>query len=269
MADLLEHAAGLPGWRPLYQQGRGRAAIEAAICATPLEYAPRAQSIYSDLGFILLGFILEDVVGISLDQQFDGLMRSIREAGSEAAPLQGGLDARAEFLRFHPDSSLAPFIAPTEFDTWRGRVIQGEVHDENAAVLGGVAGHAGLFGATPAVGRFARAVLVTLTGGAGARLPVAEFTLRRFLRRSTVPGSSRALGWDTMLPTSSCGTELSPTAFGHTGFTGTSLWIDPALDLYVVLLTNSMHPSRKGEGIQPLRRAVHDAVALALRNAWF
>ncbi len=88
----------------------------------------------------------------------------------------------------------------------------------------------------------------------------APATSRVFLQKSTVPGSSRALGWDTMLPTSSCGTRLSPRAFGHTGFTGTSVWIDPAQDLYVVVLSNRVHPTREGEGIQEVRRALHDAV---------
>ena len=114
---------------------------------------------------------------------------------------------------------------PTEIDPWRGRLLVGEVHDENCFALGGVAGHAGLFGTAPAVGAFARHVLQVLDGRTGV-FPAgvaATFTTRR----DGVPGSSRALGWDTMLPTSSCGTRMSAAAFGHTGFTGTSLWLDP------------------------------------------
>jgi len=152
------------------------------------------------------------------------------------------------------------------------------VHDENCWALGGIAGHAGLFGTAAGVGEFARWILTGLAGSAGADrsgLPRTESeaagrdvrrdTLERFVKKSTVPGSSRALAWDTMLPTSSCGTRLSPRAIGHTGFTGTSLWIDPDLDLYVVLLTNRVHPTRENNAIQPVRRALHDALAGALR----
>jgi CubicO group peptidase (beta-lactamase class C family) len=131
------------------------------------------------------------------------------------------------------------------------------VHDENAWALGGVAGHAGMFGTAHAVGAFAREVLNGLGGQTTFAKPE---TFARFARKSTVPGSSRALGWDTMLPTSSCGTRMSPRAIGHTGFTGTSLWIDPDLDLYVVFLTNRVHPARDNNAIQPVRRALHDAI---------
>ena len=135
------------------------------------------------------------------------------------------------------------------------------MHDENAWALGGAAGHAGLFGTAPAVGAFARAILHTIRGDAVLAQPS---TLREFMRRGTVPGSSRALGWDTMLPTSSCGTRMSPTAIGHTGFTGTSLWIDWERDLYIVLLTNRVYPTRDNERIRPIRPRFHDAVIAAL-----
>jgi CubicO group peptidase (beta-lactamase class C family) len=141
-------------------------------------------------------------------------------------------------------------------------VLQGEVHDENAAALGGVAAHAGLFGTAGAVGAAARWWLRLLAGEdqQGASAAVA----RVFASRSDVPGSSRALAWDTMLPTSSCGTRLSAAAIGHTGFTGTSLWIDPELDLYVVFLSNRVHPTRQGEAMKSIRPALHDAVAASL-----
>ena len=128
----------------------------------------------------------------------------------------------------------------------------GEVHDENAAALGGVAAHAGLFGTAAAV-------------GACARWWMRSPSLPLFAARTAVPNSSRALGWDTMLPTSSCGTKMSASAIGHTGFTGTSLWIDPAHDLYVVILTNRVHPTREGDGIQDVRRALHDAIVTGLQ----
>ncbi|MDE2907535.1 MAG: serine hydrolase, partial [Acidobacteriota bacterium] len=138
-----------------------------------------------------------------------------------------------------------------------GRTLVGEVHDENAWALGGAGGHAGLFGTAVAVGSFARDVLAGMHGDS----PLASQEMFDMFRtRTTVPGSSRALGWDTMLPTSSCGTRLSPASIGHTGFTGTSLWIDPVADRYMVLLTNRVHPSRSNEAILAVRPAFHDAV---------
>jgi len=247
VADLLEHSAGLTAWWDLYKRGQTAREYAHEIAELPLEYVPRTRSIYSDLGFLLLGFIVADVGGRPLDAQFDALL--------------GGAG-----LEFRPPASLRPSIAPTEDDTeWRGRRLVGEVHDENTAALGGVAGQAGLFGAAPAVGTYARLVLDTLRRETELGPP---WLLRRFLRRSNVPRSSRALAWDTMRPTSSCGTKLSHEAVGHTGFTGTSLWIDPALDLYVVLLTNRVHPRRpadRPDALARLRPAVHDAVVAAVR----
>src|SRR5262249_47055002 len=133
----------------------------------------------------------------------------------------------------------------------------GEVHDENAALLGGVAGHAGLFGTAPDVGRYARLVLETFHQETALGTPN---LMRAFATRADVKESSRALGWDTMLPTSSCGTLMSPESIGHTGFTGTSLWIDPRRELYVVLLTNRVHPTRANNALPELRPRFHDAV---------
>jgi len=236
IADLLEHASGLTAYLPFFRDHQGRAEFERAICTLPLEYVPRTQSIYSDLGFILIAFILEDAFRAPFAQIW--------------ADIRPGLQA---CLLFNPPRDLRDRCAPTELDLWRGRLLQGEVHDENCYALGGAAGHAGLFGTAEAVGVFARDVLA-------ASLGVSQQTLARFLRKSTVPGSSRALGWDTMLPTSSCGTRMSTRAIGHTGFTGTSLWIDPERDLYVVMLTNRVHPARDNNQIQPVRRALHDAI---------
>ena len=243
--DLLSHASGLPAHLKLFEQIRGRPAIEAAISATPLAYAPRSASVYSDLGFMLLGFILEG--GISLADRFETLRQRV-DAGAE--------------VQFRPPPAWRPRTAPTEHDPWRGRLLVGEVHDENASALDGVAGHAGLFGTASAVGTFARHYLQVLAGRIGI---VSRPTLETFVtRRTEIPGSSRALGWDTMLPTSSCGSRMSPAAFGHVGFTGTSLWIDPSADVYVVLLTNRVHPSRSNQAIGAVRRALHDAVMLAI-----
>jgi serine-type D-Ala-D-Ala carboxypeptidase len=243
--DLLEHASGLTGYLPFYRDHSGRQEFERAICTMALEYPPRTQSIYSDLGFILLGFILEDAGGAPLERQFAGLAAGL------------GLEP----LAYNPPREWRPRTAPTEVDVWRGRLLVGDVHDENAWALGGAAGHAGLFGTAGAVGAFARAVLRT-HAGAGP-LARAE-TFARFHTPSTVPGSSRALGWDTMRPTSSCGTRLSPGSIGHSGFTGTSLWIDLAKERYIVLLTNRVHPDRTNDAIRTIRPLLHDAIYEAL-----
>lgn len=244
--DLLAHCSGLTGYLPFFRDHRGRREFQAAIASLPLEYAPRTRSIYSDLGFMLLGFMLEDALGGTLPALFDNTA-----SGFTSAP-----------LRFNPPGSWKAVTAPTEVDLWRGRLLVGEVHDENAWALGGAAGHAGLFGTAAAVGDFARAILRTFHEDT----PLARrATLERFAARTTdVPGSSRALGWDTMLPTSSCGSRLSPHAIGHTGFTGTSLWIDPEKDLYIVLLSNRVHPTRENNRFQMLRPLIHDAIADAI-----
>ena len=243
--DLLGHASGLTAHMPFFRDCAGRREYEHAIATMPLEYAPRSESTYSDLGFILLGFILEDVYGESLEASFE---RVEREFGWGE-------------LRFRPPSTWRPRVAPTEVDRWRGRLLVGEVHDENAWALGGAAGHAGLFGTALAVGRFAR----TIAAGFRAHPTIASpSTFREFMTHTDIPESSRALGWDTMRPTSSCGTLMSRRAVGHTGFTGTSLWIDPEADVYVVFLTNRVHPSRENDAILRVRPALHDAVMRAL-----
>lgn len=248
--DLLAHCSGLSAHLPLYRECEGRREFERAICSLPLEYEPRCRAVYSDLGFILLGFIAADAGGEPLDRRVEALRAAI-----------GTND-----LAFRPPPAWRVRTAPTGVDRWRGRLLVGEVHDRNAWALGGVAGHAGLFGTAPAVGAFARAMLRTLRGPAPGEAPaLADPALaRRFATRTAIPGSSRALGWDTMLPTSSCGTKLHPRAIGHTGYTGTSIWIDPVADLYVVLLTNRVHPTDENQSILGVRPRFHDAVAEAL-----
>ena len=241
--DLLAHASGLPAYRPFHLTLRGRDRFEAAICATPLEYVPRSRSIYSDLGFMLLGFILENAS--PLTAQFDALRLQM-----------GGI----QDLQFHPPDIWKRRTAPTQQNANRGRLLVGEVDDDNTWALGGAAGQAGLFGTAAACGECARHILQVLDGRTGA---FRSDTVETFIaRHAAVPDSSRALGWDTMLPTSSCGTRMSPRAFGHTGFTGTSLWIDPDRGIYVVLLTNRVHPNPDNQAITQVRPAVHDAVML-------
>jgi CubicO group peptidase (beta-lactamase class C family) len=235
--DLLEHASGLPA-RLLDAPPLGRREFEHDICTTRLEYEPRTRSIYSDLGFILLGFLAADRGGAPLPALFDRIATSLQT------------DLTFDLL---PDvRRLALPTRPMDEDPRRGRALTGEVHDNYAAALGGAAGHAGLFGSAAGIGVFARAILTDSRRG--------EPLISLFTRKSEVPGSSRALGWDTMLPTSSCGTRMSPQAFGHVGYTGTSLWLDPARDRYFILLTNRVFGSGTLEEMRNVRRAFHDAL---------
>jgi len=245
--DLLTHASGLTAHLPLYRDYKQRVDFEPAICHLPLEHPPRIRSTYSDLGFILLGFLLADThpKRATLATQFS-LLAQARHWGD---------------LQYAPPAAWHSRTAPTEHDPWRGRLLVGEVHDENAYALGGVAGHAGLFGTVEAVGRFAQDILV---GALGRPTLASARTIREFHQRSAVPGSSRALGWDTMLPTSSCGKRMSKAAIGHTGFTGTSLWIDPEANCYVVLLTNRVHPTRTNNTILAMRPTFHNLIMAAL-----
>jgi CubicO group peptidase (beta-lactamase class C family) len=247
LRSLLTHSSGLTAWLPFYRDHTGRQEFQHAICSLPLEYPPDTQAIYSDLGFILLGFIVEDAGADSFRDQATQLLSTVTSAP----------------LMFNPPAQRRRSIAPTEHDPWRGRRLIGEVHDENCWALGGAAGHAGLFGTSQAVGDFARVMLGALKG-ADTRL-AGSGIVRLFVKRSAAATGSRALGWDTMMPTSSCGTKMSASAFGHTGFTGTTLWIDPEREVYVVLLTNRVNPTRGNTAIQQIRPALHDAVMSALR----
>jgi CubicO group peptidase (beta-lactamase class C family) len=256
--DLLEHAAGLAA-RLVDVPPAGRREFEHEICTMALEYPRRTQSIYSDLGFILLGFAAADRGGDTLDHQFARILARLSDAGVSGI---GFTEARG--LTFHVPAVLREETAPTlpmDEDVRRGRMLIGEVHDNYAAALGGVAGHAGLFGSAPAVGAFARAVLRAARGDETIPSPLSPALVAQATRKTTVAGSSRALGWDTMLPTSSCGIEMSPAAFGHPGFTGTSVWIDPVLERYFVLLTNRVCGGGPPASMRVVRRAFHDAVS--------
>jgi len=245
--DLLEHASGLPA-RLVDPPSASRREFEHDICSIKLEYEPRARSIYSDLGFILLGFLIADLADATLKEQF----RRLAAAAGAPEALEYVLPLNARFR-------AAPTM-PMEDDVRRGRVLTGEVHDNYAAALGGIAGHAGLFGTGPAVGAYARTWLRAANGARDLAAPFEPRLVAEFLTRSRVPGSSRALGWDTMLTTSSCGTRMSERAFGHVGFTGTSLWIDPGRDRYFVLLTNRAFGAATLDEMREVRRAFHDAL---------
>jgi CubicO group peptidase (beta-lactamase class C family) len=251
IGDLLEHASGLAA-RLVDRPPQGRREFQHDICTMRLDYPPRSKSVYSDLGFILLGFIVEDADGRAFDTQFTELqMRVLGHRGLTFAP---SADERAR---------IAP-TRPLDEDLRRGQLLAGEVHDAYAAALGGVAGHSGLFGTAADVGELARVALRGAVGDAAMPEPFSARTMTRTLKKTTVSGSSRALGWDTMLPTSSCGNGMSPAAFGHVGFTGTSLWIDPILDRYFVLLTNRVCGGGTLDEMRELRRSFHDiAVQIA------
>ena len=242
---LLAHSSGLPAYEKLFEVAGSRDELVRAALTTRLVAAPGARAEYSDVGFILLGEVLARQAGVALD-----------------------LFARQEIFiplgmthtRFNPPPEWKPGIPPTEDDrTFRKRVIQGEVNDENASVMGGTAGHAGVFAPAIDIARFAECML---RGGATILKPE---TVQLFTRLAESPaGSSRALGWDTPSPPASSGTHFSAGSFGHLGFTGASLWIDPARQLSVTLLTNRTWPNRMSQAIRQVRPLVHDAIVEAL-----
>jgi len=249
---LLAHSSGLPGYGRLFEQHHNPEAMLRAVLHVPLEAEPGTRAEYSDIGFILLGKALEVLSGDLTGRYF---------AREIAAPL--GL----ETARFCPPADWRPHIPPTENDRiYRGRVIQGEVQDENCYALGGVAGHAGLFGNALDVLRFAGCILTEGRTPQGRHLFQPE-TVRLFAARQAEPaGTSRALGWDTPTEPSSSGRYFSPRSIGHLGYAGTSLWIDPERKLAAVLLTNRTWPDRSTKAIQQVRPAFHDAVGEGINH---
>lgn len=266
--QLLAHTGGLPAWMPLYKhlctaaltaregrsaRARRQYAVEL-ILQQPLAYTPGAQTVYSDLGFIVLADILERQFQQSLDSMFGQYM---------AQPL--GLQS----MGYRPvDASSQPrevgaLYAATEACPWRQRVLVGEVHDENAWAMGGVAGHAGLFATALDIWRLVHAML---EAAAGRQAWLAAALLQSSWQRHTEPaGTTRALGWDTPTPgRSSSGDYFSPDSVGHLGFTGCSLWMDLRRQVTVILCTNRVHPARNATGITRLRPAVHNHIMRAL-----
>jgi len=256
LRQLLSHSSGLPAHRPYHLQLAGVAAAERLatlarlVLAEPLEYAPGSRAQYSDLGFLLLGRIIEKAGGAPLDRLF---------AEWIATPL--GLE---DELFFNRTGQMRPrSYAATEFCPWRGRVLVGEVSDENCHVLGGVAGHAGLFGTIGGVLALVETIHDCWQGWAD-HPALDRDQLSLFLTRQPTPGSTWALGFDTPSPLqSSAGHFFSPASVGHLGFTGTSFWLDPARHLCVVLLTNRVHPSRENHAIKAFRPRFHDLFATA------
>jgi beta-N-acetylhexosaminidase len=245
---LMTHTSGLPAFKEYWRNSRGRQDTLSWIFAEPLESEPGTKMVYSDLGIILMAEIVERLTGRTLDD----LARSY---------VFGPLGMKDTMYR--PPKKLWPAIAPTEFDSQlRKRLVQGEVHDENAFAIGGVSGHAGLFSTAGDLAVFCQ---MLLNGGAYAH--------ERILRRSTVTqftapqplsAGARTLGWVVPTEGSSSGHYFSPHSYGHTGFTGTSIWIDPDRQVFVVLLTNRVHPTRDNQKIAQVRPELHDAVMKAL-----
>lgn len=246
---LLAHTSGLPAYDRFFLRARKKSHLIDEAVAVPLEEPPGRKTMYSDIGFILLGEILERIAR----EPLDAFCR--REIFEPLAMSSTG---------FNPPAEWRPRIAPTEQDeAFRKRLIWGEVQDENAWVMGGVAGHAGLFSAAGDLAAFSRMMLEE--GQMAGRTLIRSETIREFLLPCPAQqGVPRALGWDKPSEPSSSGRYFSPASYGHLGFTGTSLWIDPEKRLFVILLTNRIHPSRANEAIRQFRPALHDAVVEAL-----
>lgn len=254
LKHLLAHSSGLPGYVEFFRNHTTPAALLRACLELPIEAPPGTRAEYSDPGFILLGKALEVILREPLH------LWAAREI---FVPL--GMSASV----FCPARFVKPFIPPTEKDTaFRRRVIQGEVQDENAYVLNGAAGHAGLFSNVHDLLLFAREILA-----AGKQPSIPEpaklfepATIEIFSERQPPPGSSRALGWDTPGENSSSGRHFSPRSIGHLGFSGCSLWIDPEPGIAVVLLTNRTWPDRQNQAIRQVRPAFHNVVREALAS---
>ncbi|WP_158880542.1 serine hydrolase domain-containing protein [Amycolatopsis anabasis] len=237
--QLLTHTSGLPGRTPLWREHRTRDALLEALRTRPLPAAPGSRAEYSSQGFILLGLIAEAATGRSLD--------------ALVAELVCGPAGMTE-TRFGAERARA---VATEHCAWRGCVVAGQVHDENAVVLGEIAGHAGLFGTLADLERLGR----VLVGGGPPLLEPG--TLKQMATCHTEGlGPRRGLAWQLVDPGSPMATALGPNAYGHTGFTGTSLWVDPDTGRYFVLLTNRVHPTREGTGIERVRRDFHARAVL-------
>ncbi|HEX9107847.1 MAG TPA: serine hydrolase [Longimicrobiales bacterium] len=268
---LLEHRGGLEAGANLARSYRGREQFLQQINARPLAYTPGDSSIYSDWDFVLMGLIVESLSGEPLDRfAREHVFAPLGMKDTDYQPLAPGTaplppDTNCTALMSQATPARLARIAPTEWDReTRPGHLWGIVHDNNACALGGVSGHAGLFSSGHDLAVFAQMLLNE-----------GEYNGVRILKPQTVatwtsrqrPGSSRALGWDTPSGNSSAGHFFGPRAFGHTGYTGTSIWIDPERGLFVVLLTNRVNPTSQNNRHEPLRRAVADTVQEAILDA--
>lgn len=242
--NLLLHNTGLPAWKKFYESCKNKEEVLKEIYSSELEYPTGEKTVYSDLGIITLGKIIEKVTGKSLDKFCKDEI---------FIPL------KMNSTFFNPPDSLKQYCAPTEVDNyWRNKILQGEVHDETSAMLNGVAGHAGLFSTATDIAKL-MAVLINKGMLDGKRF-IKQSTIELFTKRYSEQ-SSRALGWDTKSETgSSSGDYFSSNSYGHTGFTGTSVWVDPQRNLFVIFLTNRVYPTRNNSKISKVRPELHNAV---------
>ncbi len=256
---LLTHTSGLPSWAALFSQAKGKEGILELICSErwPLispVCEPGERVIYSDLGYILCGFAIEEVTGRGLDSLASEWILE---------PL-GMRDTM-----FNPPAFLTARIAATEDDPRRGGVLVGEVHDENAWAMGGVSGHAGLFSTAADLAIYAQ---MLLNGGRyGGKRVLSSRSVELMVSLQTEGlNERRGLGWLLQgKNTAPAGELLSESAFGHTGFTGTSIWVDPCYELIVILLTNRVHPSRDrgAEEIRRIRAVVNNLAVSSIMDA--
>jgi len=252
---LLAHASGLPAWRPLYLLAASRAGVFGLVDSTPLDTVPGTRFVYSDLGAILLTQAVEGVNRERIDTLL--ATRMFRPLGMKSTA-------------YNPPVAWLPRIAPTEFDAYRGRMICGQVHDENAWRMAGVSGHAGIFSSGNDLLTFGEWWLSQqrgLTPSAG-RPRVDQQVLRSFtVEQDIPPASGRALGWEVPTADNTGSAFLSAGSVGHTGFTGTSIWMDPARNVVIVVLANRVHPTRANTRFVGVRRGVGDLVLTALDPA--
>ena len=244
---LLTHSSGLPAWRPLYKEAEDPASAMALAIATPLDTTPGVRMVYSDLGAIILGEVVARVTKHTFDAWVD-------QSVFKALGMQETM--------FRPPARLRDRIAPTEVDPWRQRHLRGEVHDENAFALGGVSSHAGLFSTANDLVRLAQMYLGN--GSLHGHRFVSERTIDLFTSVQDSTLSHRSLGWETPNGTNSAGRLMSRRSFGHTGFTGTSFWVDRERGVFVILLSNRVNPTREHRAITGVRTAVADAVIGAI-----
>ena len=268
---LLSHCSGLPAWQPYYEEilqierkGRinflgshgAKEYVYQEICRERLEYKTGTRSLYSDLGFILLGAAIEEISGVTLD-------RFCRDHIFRPLGLHTIAFVDLSLLRVRRLEPVTDMIAPTERCRWRKKILCGEVHDDNAYAMGGVSGHAGLFASAQDLDTILCRLKECFRGSSGwiPQRIVAEF----WTRDRTVPSSTWCLGWDTpSAEGSSAGAYFSPHSVGHLGFTGTSVWLDLERDRHVILLTNRVHPDRDNEAIRGFRPIIHDLIVQAL-----
>jgi beta-glucosidase-like glycosyl hydrolase/CubicO group peptidase (beta-lactamase class C family) len=246
--NLMTHTSGLPPFKEYWRTSTGKADTLGRIFVEPLEYEPGTKVVYSDLGIILMAEIIQRLTGKPLDVLANEYI--FRPLGMKNTT-------------YNPPKALWPEIAPTEIDNQlRHRLVQGEVHDENAFAIGGVSGHAGVFSTAPDLAAFCQ---MLLNGGVyGHRRILKRVTIAQFTVPQAQAKNTRTLGWVVPTEGSSSGHYFSSHSYGHTGFTGTTIWIDPDRELFVVLLTNRVNPTRENHQIAQVRPAVHDAIMKAL-----